>query len=114
MQFGLRQHYSPSHALVNITENVIKAPCEGNIGYGVFVDSQKVFDTVDHQILLAKLDHYGICGDSNNWFKSYMPNRNQFVSINGYDPGVAAINCGVSQGSVLRPLLFFIFINNLH
>ena len=85
LQFGFRQQYSTSHALINITENIRKALDDGNIGCGVFVDFQKAFDTVDHQILLAKLNHYGICGVSNDWFQSYLSNRHQHVSINGYE-----------------------------
>ena len=114
MQFGFRQQYSTSHALVNITEIIRKALDDGNIGCGVFVDLQKAFDTVHHQILLAKLSHYGIRGVSNDWFKSYLSNRSQHVSINGYDFGLAAINWGVPLGSVLSPLLFLVYINDLN
>ena len=108
--FGFRQQYSTSHALINITENIRKALDDGNIGCGVFVDLQKAFDTVDHQILLAKLNHYGIRGVSNDCFKSYLSNCNQYVSTNGYESGLAAINCDVPQGSVLVSLLFLLYI----
>ena len=104
LQFGFRQQYSTSHALINITENIRKALDDGNIGCGVFVDLQKAFDTVDHQILLAKLNHYGIRGVSNDWFKSYLSNRNQYVFINGYESGLAG----------LGPLLFLLYINDLN
>ena len=75
LQFGFRQQYSTSHALINITENIRKALDGGNIGCGVFVDLQKAFDTGDEQTLLAKLNHYGIRGVANDWLKSYLSNR---------------------------------------
>ena len=66
IQFGFRQQRSTSHAFINLTENIGKALDDGNIGRAVFVDLQKVFDTVDHQILLAQLNHYGFRGVSND------------------------------------------------
>ena len=114
LQFGFRQQYSTSHALINITENIRKVLDDGNIGCGIFVDLQKAFDTFDYQILLAKLNHYGIRGVSNDWCKSYLSNRNQYVSINGYESGFAALNCGVPQGSVLVSLLFLPYIKDLN
>ena len=92
LQFGFRQQYSTSHALINITENIRKALDDGNIGCGVFVDLQKAFDTADHQILLTKLNHYGIREVSNDWFKSYLSNCYQYVSLNGYESDLAALN----------------------
>ena len=114
LEIGFRQQYSTSHALINITKNIRKALDDGNIGCGVFVDLPKVFDTVDHQILLATLNHYGICGVSHDWFKSYLSYRSQYVSINEYESGLAAITCGVTQASVLGSLLFLLYINNLN
>ena len=101
LQFGFRQQYSTSHVLINITKKIRKALDDGNIGFGVFVDLQKAFDTLDHHILLATSNHYGIRGVSNDWFKPYLSNRNQYVSINGYDSGLGAINCSVPQGSLV-------------
>ena len=114
LHFGFRQQYSTSYALINIAENIRKVLDVGNIGRRVFVDLQKAFNTVDHQILSTKLNHYGIRGVSNDWFKSHLSNRNQYVSINGFDSGFAAINCGVPQGSVLGHLLFLLYMNNLY
>ena len=73
---------------------------------GVFVDFQKAFGTVDHNILLHKPSHYGIRDIANCWFSSYLSNRKQFVTINGFDSVIQCFQYGVPQGSVLGPLLF--------
>ena len=114
LQFGFRQQYSTFHDLISLTEDIRKNVDKGNICCGIFVDLQKAFDTVEHDILLAKLEHYGIRGMANNWFKSYRFDRKQFVSINGHISNQTSVKYGVPQGSVLGPLLFLIYINDLN
>ena len=114
LQFGFRKKFSTTQALLTLTENVKQEIDNGNFGCGIFIDFQKAFDTVDHNILLNKLSYYGIRGKSNDWFKTYLYQRKQYVSINGFNSDLSEIRCGVPQGSVLGPLLFLIYINDLY
>lgn len=100
MQFGFRSGHSIDHALVSLTESIKLSLDNSRVGCGIFIDLQKAFDTANHDILLKKLDHYGIRGTALSWFKSYLCDCKQFVSVNGLSSLTCDITCGVPQGSV--------------
>ena len=109
-QFGFRNNRSTVDALIDIIEKIRNACDKGIYACGAFLDFKKAFDTMNH-ILLSKLAHYGIRGQANNWFHSYLTQRVQFISVNRFNSQLHLISHGVPQGSVLGTLLFIIFIN---
>ena len=113
-QFGFRTKHSTTHALISTTESIKSQIDTGKIVGGVFIDLQKAFDTVNHNILCDKLSYYGFRGISQQLIQSFLSNRKQHVSINGFNSNDNFITCGVPQGSTLGPLLFTLYINDLH
>ena len=83
---------------------------QGDKATGIFLDFSKAFDTVDHNIFLFKLEHYGIRGTALDWFSDYMSGRKQFVTYNGVKSSMSNASCCVPQGSILGPLLFLIYV----
>ena len=105
-QFGFRKLHSSYMAFMILMEKLITALENHDIVVGIFFDFSKAFDTVDHDILLSKLIHYGIRGRAHKWFTSYISNRKQYVTYNGTSSTMRNITCGVPQGSIMGPLLF--------
>ena len=114
-QFGFQSGKSTVHPLIHIVDYISKAFNNDEFVIAVFLDLQKAFDLVDHDILCMKLEKIGVRGLALKWFKSYLSNRKQFVMVNGtLSDFFAMINISVLQGSILGPLLFLIFINDMH
>ena len=112
-QFGFRNNHSPELALLYLVDKISNALDNGECVLGLFLDFSKAFDTVNHDILLTKLEYLGIRGIPLEWFKSYLADRRQYVIYNGIKSSCKTITCGVPQGSILGPLLFLLYINDL-
>ena len=113
-QFGFRKGRSTNMALTILIDKLHTAMDHNFFSLGVYLDLSKAFDTVDHSILLQKLQFYGIRGVAFNWLKNYLSDRQQYVVYNGVKSDMGKINCGVPQGSILGPLLFLLYVNDMH
>lgn len=112
-QYGFRQGHSTELAITEFIDRILGAMSRNKVPLSIYIDLSKAFDTLDHNILLSKLSFYGINGTALKLFSTYLSKRPQYVNFNGHSSDFVTITTGVPQGSILGPLLFLIYINDI-
>ena len=113
-QYGFRKLHSTEFASIELVDRISQYMDSGKLPLSIFLDLSKAFDTLDHSIWLSKLKFYCVSNTPLKWFQSYLQNRQQFVEFDGTCSDTTFLNTGVPQGSILGPLLFLIYMNDIH
>ena len=112
-RYGFRDKHSTFMKLLQLVDDISSELDQKHHPMRIFIDLSKAFDTIDHFLLLKKLQHYGIRGLALDWFTNYLSHRHQYVKINDVQSSMLPIICGVPQSSILGPLLFILYINHI-